>query len=222
MFVLKVFYEEPAALGHAPASPAADAPGIPAALAALLAPPGGAHHRLYLAGTDLARPDAPRTGLTTLPFAAWRDPLAAVLDARPGAPHPLDWFAPDGARLPPLADTADWGAHVALVGFDGAPGDLGRLLEDAARPALADALAAVRALLVRGATVLRPEPAPDGHDLSVFSPVPLRDRLVDALRAAPAPGVRRFVAPYQKMRSEPRFYFERWGLDPLLPFVEEI
>lgn len=81
---------------------------------------------------------------------------------------------------------------------------------------------ALRLLLDAGVTVLFPEPAHDGWDWSVFSAAPLRERLVAAFRARPAPGVRRFVLPFQRARSEHTFYFERWRLDDLPDWIEEV
>ena len=51
---------------------------------------------------------------------------------------------------------------------------------------------------------------------------PLRERLVAAFRRHPAPGVRRFVLPYRRARSEHTFYFERWTLDDLPDWIEEL
>ena len=70
--------------------------------------------------------------------------------------------------------------------------------------------AALRALLDAACTVLHAEPAPDGFDLHVFAPRPLLDRFLAALPPA-RDGLRRFAAPYRSLRSEAKFYFERWG-----------
>jgi len=86
------------------------------------------------------------------------------------------------------------------------------------------ALPALRALLDAAHVAFFPEPAHDGHDWSFFSATPMRDRLVAALRAHPTDGVRRFVLPYQRARSESKFYFDRWQLteSPLPDYVEEV
>ena len=86
------------------------------------------------------------------------------------------------------------------------------------------ALPALRDLLDAAHVVFFPEPAHDGHDWSFFSASPMRDRLVTALRAHPTDRVRRFVLPYQRARSESKFYFDRWQLtdSPLPDYVEEV
>jgi hypothetical protein len=86
------------------------------------------------------------------------------------------------------------------------------------------ALPALRALLDAAHVAFFPEPAHDGHDWSIFSAAPMRDRLVAAFRAHPTDGVRRFVLPYQRARSESKFYFDRWQLteSPLPDYVEEV
>jgi hypothetical protein len=73
--------------------------------------------------------------------------------------------------------------------------------------------------------VFFPEPAHDGHDWSLFSAAPMRDRFVEALRNHSADETRRFVLPYQRARSESKFYFETWQLteEGSLPdYVEEV
>lgn len=86
------------------------------------------------------------------------------------------------------------------------------------------ALPALRALLGTVHVVFFPEPAHDGHDWSLWSASPMRERLAAAFREHPADGVRRFLVPYQKARSESKFYFDQWQLtaSPLPEFVEEV
>ena len=84
------------------------------------------------------------------------------------------------------------------------------------------AVPALTRLLDGGAVVLFPEQAHDGFDWSLFSATPVKDRLVAALRAHPGDGVRRFVMPYRRARSEHKFYFDRWTLDALPEWVEEL
>ena len=83
---------------------------------------------------------------------------------------------------------------------------------------------ALRALLDDVHVVFFPEPAHDGHDWSIFSAAPMRDRLVAAFRDHPAPETRRFALPYQKARSESKFYFDEWQLtaSPLPDYIEEV
>ncbi len=69
---------------------------------------------------------------------------------------------------------------------------------------------ALQSLLEDAHVVFFPEPAHDGHDWGFCSPAPVRDRLVAAFRDHPVEGTRRFVLPYQKARSESKFYFDKW------------
>lgn len=86
------------------------------------------------------------------------------------------------------------------------------------------ALRALRTLLDVAHVVFFPEPAHDGHDWSFFSATPMRERLVDAVRTHPSNATRRFVLPYQRARSESKFYFESWQLtEGSLPdYIEEV
>ena len=72
------------------------------------------------------------------------------------------------------------------------------------------------------ALVFVPEPAHDGWDWVVYAARPLRQRLFAALRSREAPEARRLVMPYQKARGEHRFYLERWALDDLPEWAEEV
>jgi hypothetical protein len=101
----------------------------------------------------------------------------------------------------------------------------------AAGTARRHALPALQDLLAVADAALFPEPAHDGHDWSFFAARPVRERFVDALRRdahsddeSPAVPVRRFVVPYQKARSESKFYFETWQLtEPSLPdYIVEV
>ena len=61
------------------------------------------------------------------------------------------------------------------------------------------------------------------HDWSFFAARPLREALAEALRRHPQTGARRFIVPFQKARSEHKFYFETWQLDQPLPdYIEEV
>jgi hypothetical protein len=86
------------------------------------------------------------------------------------------------------------------------------------------ALRALRTLLDTAHVVFFPEPAHNGHDWSFFSATPMRERLVNAFRAHPSDNTRRFVLPYQRARSESKFYFESWQLtEGSLPdYIEEV
>ena len=204
------------------------AAGDPAdGIAAFLADARAASYaRVYLAGSVVgeAAPDgtrtALRTGLTALGDAeAFTAPLLAWADGRP-------WHRLDGTTLvgltPPEAAAAL--AHpdaetVLAVGTPppGIAADLARLSGDRR-----STLAPLRRALDAGLAVLLPEPAPDGWDWSVYAQTPLADPVYDAVRGtSPPPGTLRFAAPYQRMRGEHKFYFERWTLDaPPLSVVE--
>ena len=221
MDVVKVFVEDPAALGGGSAlrshlRPTDDS--AEAFLASLRAPTSFAA-RAYLAGTRLGeRPDEARpvVGLTAVEPAAWADPLLAWAGPRAWtrlttggrATGVLDREArealarPDGTlalALGPGPIPADILTTVVL-------GDVGLSADALQTLLLADASVAV----------LLPEPAHDGHDWSVVARSPdaagrgLRDALAAAFRACPAPaGVRRYLLP--RVRGESKFYFEQWA-----------
>lgn len=213
--IVKYFYEEPVHLEalSAEADPDARRRAEPSgSLGDLLRP--AAYYRAYLAGSD-----GERAGLTTIEAPeAFVLPLLDVL-AR------SRWFfvEPDGSVETP-ADPAALLHHpsvAAALAASDASVDEAALTEVAAAERRYG-IPALRRLLDAGATVLFPEPAHDGWDWSVFSAAPLRERLVAAFRARPAPGVRRFVLPFQRARSEHTFYFERWRLDDLPDWIEEV
>jgi hypothetical protein len=206
--VLKVFVEEPAALRGAAAGTA------PASLDALLAAPASGYGRAYLAGTHLS--DArPRVGLTALADArVFVEPLVAWAGDRVWTARGLD------GRLAPVGDVPMILAHPdgigAVVVGDATPDD-----DALAAVAAGDRADGLRTLLDAGLAVLVPEPAHDGWDWSVFGPSPLG--VADAVRAhAGAPGVARFVAPFQRARGEHSFYFEQWALDPPPAWAERL
>ena len=215
MDILKYFHEEPVHLEalSAEADPDARRRAEPSAsLDDLLRPT--AYYRGYLAGS---RQD--RVGLTALASPnAFVLPLLDVL-----AGSRWTFAAPDGsveAAADPASLLQHPGAAAALAASDG-PVDETALAE-VARAERRYGIPALRRLLDAGATVLFPEPAHDGWDWSVFSAEPLRERLGAAFRRHPAPGVRRFVLPYRRARSEHTFYFERWTLDDLPDWIEEL
>lgn len=176
------------------------------------------YHRGYLAGTDL---DTGHVGITAL-----SDPAAFVR---------------------PLVDALGqgWWGHYTAAGSLEEPDNPSEVLHrpeqtavlitaaervepdgvsEAARGARRYAIKALRHLLDRGATVFFPEPAHDGFDWSFFAAHPMRDALVAAFRQHPAEDTRRFVLPYQKARSESKFYFDTWQLkeQPLPDYIEEV
>jgi len=177
-------------------------------------------YRGYLAGTNRADD---QVGLTTLRTpAAYTVPLTAAFGEAwwgrcmpNGRAEPLD---AEGARRVLRAP------HETLVLVTaGAPVDAERMTAVAGR-ARRRALPALRRLLGAAHVVFFPEPAHDGHDWSVFSASPMRDRLAAALRTRPTDAVRRFILPYEHARSESKFYFEQWQLtgSPLPDYIEEV
>ncbi|NNF58229.1 MAG: hypothetical protein HKN04_08295 [Rhodothermaceae bacterium] len=218
MDIVKYFYEEPAAL-HAVPDGAVRAADDLVPLDALLA--GPRFYRGYLAGTCLqpAADGGLRVGATALENPAiWIQPLLTLFDG-------VVWTRLDANQTAARCDApaevlADPRATGVLVVAESViPVELLQPLGSAERR---EGLPALRALLADAEAVLFPEPAHDGFDWSVFASTPLRERLAAALRAYPAPGARRFVLPYQRARSEHRFYFEQWQLDALPDFIEEV
>ena len=241
--ILKYFYEEPALLepvtpdahpdarrrSQRPAhGPGASGPSMP--IEQLLRTDN--YYRGYLAGTRTdgePHPDTDRVGLTTLPDpTVYVEPIMEALgqswwgqvlktesdDEEPTVDHKT------GEQV--RAILAEPGTTDVLVTASAplAPERVAAVVGTARRHALEP----LRDLLDAGAVVFFTEPAHDGHDWSFFSGHPMRDRLVEALRKRPAPSLRRFVLPYQKARSESKFYFETWQLkEPSLPdYIEEV
>lgn len=186
-----------------------------------------AYGRVYIAGSHLgdAAPDgsrqALRTGLTALAHAeAFVEPLLAWAEGRPW--HALRGDTLVGLTTPEAAAALTHPAADAVLTV-GPPSaeitaDLARLSGERR-----ETLAPLRRALDAGLAVLLPEPAPDGFDWSVYARAPLADPLTDATRATPPPqDTLRFAAPYQRMRGEHKFYFERWALDAPPPSVVEL
>ena len=179
-------------------------------------------YRGYLAGTDLA---TGRVGLTACSVV---DAVAHALTEVVSHPH-AHGIAPDGtleAALDMSAVHARWtdpqGERVlALCDTPVDPEPLHAVANHARR----QASAALRTLMEAGTTVFFSEPAHNGFDWSFFSPTPVHDALADALHThVSADGVRCFVLPYQKARSESKFYFEQWQLNQasLPTYIQEV
>lgn len=228
MDIVKVFVEDPAALGggapplasngHTHALPGGSAEAFLAALRA----PASPFARAYLAGTRLGDAGEPlRVGLTALGApAAWADPLLTWAAGRTWTRLTTGGRATGVLEREARAALAAPAGTLALALAGGpVPADILAtvVLGDAALSA--DAL---RTLLLadEAVAVLLPEPAHDGHDWSVVARSPLRAGLVAAFGAHPAPGVRRYVLP--RVRSEARFYVEQWSLDALPAGTEEV
>ncbi len=177
-------------------------------------------YRGYLAGTNRADD---RVGLTALHDSdAYATPMRKALGhawwGRCTTDDTVEALDAD-AVCDVLADPSD--TAVLVTGEHAVEAE--RIAAVAGR-ARRHALPALRALLDVSHVAFFPEPAHDGHDWSLFSAAPMRDRLVAAFRAHPADNVRRFVLPYQRARSESKFYFDRWQLtaSPLPDYVEEV
>lgn len=220
MDILKYFYEEPVALEalSGDLDPDARRREGAAALEAFLAAPRR-FARGYLAGTDRA---SGRVGLTALAHPeAFVAPLMALgagtcwthADRAGTIRQPTD--AAVRAILQNPAETA-----VLACADEPLDAEAVRAVGGAARRY---ALPALRALLDAAQVVFFPEPAHHGFDWSLYAAEPVRVRLVEAFRQHPVEGVRRFVLPFQRARSEHQFYFEAWRLDEPLPdYVEEL
>lgn len=227
--VLKYFHEEPALLepvtpDHDPdARRRADRSGLPENVSVPLGELLDTRdaYRGYLAGTNHA---ADRVGLTTLrpAEAAFVTPVLEALGRT--------WWGratDDGSTEPLRTDEARRtlrvpGRTAVLVT---APAPVGaERIAAVAGTARRRAGRALRALLDAAHVAFFPEPAHDGHDWSVWSAAPMRERLVAAFRKHPVEDLRRFVLPYQKARSESKFYFDEWILteSPLPDYIEEV
>ena len=221
MEIVKYFFEEPFALEALtpdlnPDARHRQAPAMP--LEALLSSPGA--YRGYLAGTDLATGHVgltalPRPGAFTEPLLDWLGAYRWVHADNKGNTHPLDATAARAVLGDPSATTV----------LACAPGEIPRrLMADVGGGVRRQALSALRRLLAEVDVAFFPEPAHHGFDWSFFSARPMRQSLVAAFQRHPMPDVRRFVLPYQKARSEHKFYFEQWQLgDAGLPaYIEEV
>ena len=218
MDVLKVFTEEPFPLDASAGEP------VPRGEAREMTPLEDLlnrpmYARAYLAGSRLVGDDW-RVGLTALENDSVY--LRPLQDLSRG----MEWSVPmidaaiswteisDRFRDPPVE-----GIHAA--GRDPVnPGALTTLLGETGRRwwrALRDILDAQPECLVFVPTL-----AHDGYDWTVYSGEPLRARLIAALHRHPAGDARRLVMPYQKARGEHKFYLERWALDDLPDWVEEV
>ena len=226
---LKYFHEEPALLeavtpdGNPDARRRDDRPEPPRTLSALRDDPFDTYdvYRGYLAGTNHAD-DA--VGLTTL-----RAPDAYVAPLFDAVGR--SWWGRATAAQDTVESLSSGTAKRVLRGPSRTT-----LLVSADAPVAAERITAVagraprraagalQSLLEDAHVVFFPEPAHDGHDWGFFSPAPVRDRLVAAFRDHPVEGTRRFVLPYQKARSESKFYFDKWQPtdSPLPSYIEEV
>lgn len=230
MDIIKYFYEEPALLESLTPDDDPDARRQAdrsahtgssldrQALEDFLSTPD--YYRGYLAG---ANRKAERIGLTAIAHPkAFVTPLVEGLGAAwwaaasdDGTATPLDAAAVQAV----LRDPADAAVLVtASVPVD--PEFVAAVVGARRRYALP----ALRRLLDAAHVAFFPEPAHDGFDWSFFSAHPLREKLTEAFKQNPVEGVRRFALPYQKARSEHKFYFETWQLNapPLPDYIEEV
>ena len=220
MDVVKVFVEDPAALGGGSRLPLAPGPAddsLEAFLDAVRAP-ASAFARAYLAGTRLGG-GRPHVGLTALDPSAWVDALMAWADGRTWTQLTRGGRATGILPKEARAALSDPMGTLALGLADGPiPADI---LATVVLGDAAEAAHATETLLRADAAValFLPEPAHDGHDWSLVARSGLREALAEAFRAHPAPaGVRRFVLP--RVRGEARFYFEQWADAPPAGAVE--
>jgi hypothetical protein len=220
--IIKYFFEEPASLESLTPDDDPDArraTGPVLSIQALLA--GASYHRGYLAGTNLA---SGRVGLTavaqpgpvTEAVSRWLDRKAVLVSCTvTEGVHEIS-----REELPLLLRNPS-GIRVLAAGSS-VPQEA--LLATAAAEPRRHAITSIRTLLDEGFDLLFPEPAHNGFDWSFFSAEPCRDTLQDILSKIAVKEERRiFVLPYQRARSEERFYFEQWALDSDLPeYIQEL
>jgi len=178
------------------------------------------YYRGYLAGSNRA---ADRVGLTAITApTAFTGPLIEGLGAgwwaRAASDASVSPLDASGARQT-LHDPSDTAVLVTAA----APVDADRIAAVVGAPRR-HTLPALRRLLESARVAFFPEPAHDGFDWSFFSAHPMREALTQAFKQNPAEGVRRFALPYQKARSESKFYFETWQLGEAPPpaYIEEL
>ena len=217
MDVLKVFTDEPLPLDAAADEPIPrGAPREMASLEDILRRPRYA--RAYLAGSRIG--DSPAVGLTSLSDAyLYLRPIqrltAGLAWSVPMVDASISWTEiSDRLREPPVEGV------VAAAPEPVDPGLLTHIVDTPGRAGwryLRDALDRQPDALIFVAEI-----AHDGYDWIAYAGRPLRDRLMLALRQSPAPHARRLVMPYQKARGEHKFYVERWALDNLPDWAEEV
>jgi hypothetical protein len=175
------------------------------------------YYRIYLAGTDLA---SGRVGATALRDpGVWVSAIASLFGAS-------RWWQLRDDRVIEIDRTSaeeiltDPSDVAVLVAAHAAP--FKEVIMSVARNERRDSVGDLRRLLDDAEAVFLREPAHHGYDWSIFSVAPLRERLEQSLAEHLEEGVRIFVAPYQKARSEERFYFEQWALEELPPWITEV
>jgi hypothetical protein len=219
--IIKYFFEEPTSLESLTPDDDLDArqtcaPSLP--LEAILA--GSAYHRGYLAGTNLR---SGRVGLTALARTdAIVEAIAATLDRYDTlSVSTVDQASGEVSRTDLLALLQDPSGVRAIAAGPRRP--QAALLATSAAEPRRYAAASIRSLLDLGFFLLFPEPAHSGFDWSLFSRDPIREKLAAALGERKTEDMRIFVLPYQRARSEERFYFEQWALETELPsYIEEL
>ncbi len=232
MDIIKYFYEEPTLLEsltpdddpdarhqqHRSADVVADPSRQ--SLEAFLSTPED-YHRGYLAGANRV---AGRVGLTAIERPdAFVQPVLQGLGAGWWAHATTDGAVDELDAAAVRAVLRNPSGTAVLITAD-APVDANRLTAVTGTQRRY-ALDALRALLDTARCVaFFPEPAHDGFDWSFFAAHPMRNALTKAFKQNPAEDVRRFVLPYQKARSESKFYFETWQLSeaPLPAYIEEV
>jgi hypothetical protein len=230
--IIKYFYEEPTLLESLTPDEdpdarrrqhrSADVVDDPSrqSLEAFLATPED-YYRGYLAGANRT---ADRVGLTAIEQpGAFVEPVFQGLGAGWWAHTTAEGAVDELGAMEARAILRDPSGTAVLVTAD-APVDNG-LIAAVAGTQRRYALDALRALLNTARCVaFFPEPAHDGFDWSFFAAHPMRERLTAAFKQNPVEDVRRFALPYQKARSESKFYFETWQLSeaPLPAYIEEV
>ncbi len=174
------------------------------------------YYRVYLAGTNLGED---RTGATALEQpAVWAEPLIEWLgDA-------LLWTLQAGAVSPVKKDQ--------ILNLLPRPNPDGVIVASPSEPflepmvaitrgELRESFADLKRLLDNGAKVLIPEKSHHGFDWHIFSAEPFHDDLAESI-ATHESNHRTFSAAYREAGSEHKFFFERWALDDLPRWVDEL
>ncbi|MFQ5571175.1 MAG: hypothetical protein ACE5G0_15965 [Rhodothermales bacterium] len=205
MDILKYFYEEPALLEALPPDLDPDARRRAGSAPSLETWLRGPHYyRGYLAGSNL---DDHRVGATAIARPdAFAEPVLDWLAGR-------CWMLRDQTGSVEVVDDTHAGHLLRKPnGIEALVCAAAPLPEAVVTSVIGQdrrySVPALRCLLDEAHVAFFPEPAHHGYDWSFFSARPMQKALVAAFRRHLRADVRYFALPYQKARSEARFYFE--------------
>ncbi len=203
--IIKYFYEEPASLEPLTADDDPDARNreAPLTLEQFLA--SRPYYRGYLAGSSF---DKGTIGLTTIER---RESLLQILTAiSAGRPATVYMQDPTVERRDPSI-VVDRPEDVQFVLFGNLDADESALAIIATRERRRS-FAKLRHILDQGVSILFPEQAHQGYDWSIFSPHSLLPSIRSTLDRLARTDLRVFAIPYNRARSEEKFYFEQYDL----------